>query len=326
MEQDNPFTLVFGLRIVIAVVVLFVARSAFDALRPASAHSLETQVLFSAPSFAPGTYFVHTSTVANMSLNWTYIDHPLTNSNPDAIVLITQSWNPGGGDEQYHPHPIGVWYSSSAQKWAIFNQDLATMITGVHFNVLIPATGPGTFVHTAAASNISGNSTYINHPLTNNNPDAIVFITQNWNPGGGDGTYNNRAIGVWYSSSAQKWAVFNENLAAMPSGAAFNVLIPDAGAGAFVHTTTTASRDLFGTVVDHPLTNNNPNAIVFATQNWNPGGGVGTYNTFPIGVSYRSFSFQKWSIQNQTVIEMPVGAAFNVVVMPYTVYLPLVLR
>jgi hypothetical protein len=44
------------------------------------------------------------------------------------------------------------------------------------------------FVHRATSENISSNSAYLDHPLINGNPDAILYVTQNWNPGGGGGT------------------------------------------------------------------------------------------------------------------------------------------
>ncbi len=100
-----------------------------------------------------------------------------------------------GGDAE-NDHPIGVWYDGGANKWAVFNQDLAAMPVGADFNVLIPPTGADAFVHTATAANIAGHYTYIDHPLTNENPNAIVLVTQNWNPGGGSGTYNDHPIGV----------------------------------------------------------------------------------------------------------------------------------
>lgn len=81
------------------------------------------------------------------------------------------------------------------------------------------------FVHRATSENISSNSTYLDSPLVNNNPKAIIFVTQNWNPGGKAGVYNDHPVGVWYDSNARRWAVFNQDRAAMPEGAAFNILI-----------------------------------------------------------------------------------------------------
>ena len=79
------------------------------------------------------------------------------------------------------------------------------------------------FIHRATAANINANTTTIDHPLCNNDPNAILIVTPNWNPGG-VATYNNHQIGVYYTGTL-RWAIFNQDLAAMPVGAAFNVLV-----------------------------------------------------------------------------------------------------
>ncbi|MCA1740779.1 MAG: hypothetical protein LC740_18750, partial [Actinobacteria bacterium] len=59
----------------------------------------------------------------------------------------------------------------------------------------------------------------------NGNPNAVLYVTQNWNPGGREGgTYNDHPVGVWYDTNREKWAIFNQDRAAIPEGAAFNVL------------------------------------------------------------------------------------------------------
>jgi hypothetical protein len=42
---------------------------------------------------------------------------------------------------------------------------------------------------------------------------------------GGSGKYNNHPIGVWYDRDRSKWAIFNQDRAAMPVGADFNVAV-----------------------------------------------------------------------------------------------------
>jgi hypothetical protein len=81
------------------------------------------------------------------------------------------------------------------------------------------------FVHRATPENISANSTYLDNPRTNDDPDVILYVTPNWNPGGGNGTYNDHAVGVWYDGGAQRWAIFNQDREPMPDGAAFNVAV-----------------------------------------------------------------------------------------------------
>jgi hypothetical protein len=97
----------------------------------------------------------------------------------------------------------------------------------------VPMTADGSgfdavFVHRAAPGNISANSTYLDNDLINGDPNVVLYITQNWNPGGGDGTYNDHAIGVWYDDDRRRWAIFNQDLAAMPDGSAFNVVVLEA--------------------------------------------------------------------------------------------------
>ena len=250
--------------------------------------------------------FVHAATATNTFHNYTLIDNPLTNGKPNAKILVTPA-------DTTNSRPIGVWYNGT--KWGIFNQDSANMPTGTFFNVfVIPETYAGGFVHQATAANISGNYTVIDHPLINGNPNAIVFVTPNWNPGNVGGTYNNHNIGIWYSSSQQKWAIFNQDLAAMPVNAAFNVLVLVPQSDVFVHKATSANIFLNYSLIDHTLSNADPNAIVFVTSNWNPGGSSsGIYNNQNIGVWYSLT--QKWSVFNQnTTAPMPNNAAFNVLI------------
>jgi hypothetical protein len=313
MKRKSLFMPSLISRLVIALAILCVPLQVVGARSLDSIEKVETEGLSSAAASVPGVRFVHTATPDNITSNWTTIDHPLTNNNPNAIVLVTQNWNPGGVGNKYNNHPIGVWYVSSAQKWAVFNQDIASMPVGAAFDILIPTTGADAFVHTATGINTVGNWTAIDHPLTNNNPDAIVLVTQNWNPGGTAGTYNNQPIGVWYYSAIGKWAIFNQdNTSSMPIGADFNVLIPPTNAEVFVHTATTNNITGNSTYIDHPLINNNPNAILLITPNWNPGGVGGTYNDHTIGVWY-SHGEKKWAIFNQdNTSSMPKDAAFNV--------------
>jgi hypothetical protein len=82
-------------------------------------------------------------------------------------------------------------------------------------------------VHHATSANIVDNSTYIDHPLINNNLDAVLTVTPNWNPGGGTGIYNVHPVGVWYDDAEEKWAILNQDLAPMPKRAAFDVAVSD---------------------------------------------------------------------------------------------------
>src|SRR5262249_19758415 len=68
--------------------------------------------------------------------------------------------------------------------------------------------------------NLDGDGFLLDDSITNNDPNAVVFVTNNlvgsyWSP---------HPLGVWYNSWAKQWAVFNEDTSPMLSGVGFNVL------------------------------------------------------------------------------------------------------
>jgi hypothetical protein len=166
-----------------------------------------------------------TASASNSKGNWTYIDSPVTNNNPNAFVNATLVWNPGGKGGVYDAHPLGAWYDASAKKWAIFNEGSMDPIpNGASFNLLLDTPiVSGVFLHTATAANTSGNHTSIDNAATNNSPSAIVFALPNFNPPGQSGTYESHNLGVFYANG--KWAIFNEDNAAMSTGVSFDVLV-----------------------------------------------------------------------------------------------------
>jgi hypothetical protein len=169
--------------------------------------------------------FIHRATEENSRGDYTYISDPSINGDPNAVVLVSDQKDVGSASYEHH---IGVWYESAAQKWAIFNQDRAPVPAGATFEVEVPQAS-ATFVHHADLLNTAGNYTYLDDQLTNGEPDAVVSVTQNWNPGGGGGVYNNHPIGAVYDAKLQKWAIYNRDGAPMPKGAAFNVAVPASG-------------------------------------------------------------------------------------------------
>lgn len=168
--------------------------------------------------------FVHDATRGTIVDNSTYLDDPSVNGNPDAVLLVTQLSGPGvAGDAG----PIGVWYDANrGGSWAIFNQDLASMAEGATFNVTaVEEPGETVFVHRATPANTEGNTTYVEVPAADEEPDAVLAVTPNWNPGGGAGTYNDHPVGFRYDAEEEKWAILNLDRAPMPAGAAFNVAV-----------------------------------------------------------------------------------------------------
>ncbi|MCL4487232.1 MAG: hypothetical protein M1570_03765 [Chloroflexi bacterium] len=316
MKRTSLSPIAFVLRLAVLLAILSTPLSVFAAQSSQSQSPVTPYAPRTSSSVA--VEFVQIANSANILGDSTYIDHPLTNGNPNALVFVTPNWNPGGIGKTYENYAIGVWYDKNASKWAIFNQDKSNMATDVAFNVLIPPPGPNVFVQTANAGNSAGDYTDIDNPLTNNNPNAILFVTPNYNPGGGlPGVYDNVPIGVWYNDTTNKWSIFNQDRTAIPLGAAFNVFVPSAGSNVFIQTASTTNTNFDFTDIDNPLTNNNAYPLLFVTPNWNPGGAhLGVYDDQNIGVWYNASS-KKMSVFNQDyTTSMPVGAAFNVLVAP----------
>lgn len=173
------------------------------------------------------TTFVHRAAPKNIVNNSTYIDNSRANDNPNAILQVKRVGD--SGEEISDGPSIGVWYDANrGGRWAIFNQDLTPMSADAVFSVSVSdEPGDNGFVHRATSKNIADNKTYIDDPLTNERANAAPEITPNWNPGGGDGVYNDHPTGVRYDAVADKWTILNQDFAPMPEGAAFNVSVPD---------------------------------------------------------------------------------------------------
>jgi hypothetical protein len=171
------------------------------------------------------TVFTHTATDANSRGDYTYISDPAIDGDPNAVVLVAESTDRGNTRGASYDHNIGVWYEgANEKKWAIFNQDRAAIPAGTTFQVIIPPASE-TFVHYAKLDNTVGNITYLDNPLTNGEPDAVLTVTQDWNPGGGRGVYNDHPIDILYDADIRKWAIYNRDGAPMPDGAAFNIAV-----------------------------------------------------------------------------------------------------
>jgi putative peptide zinc metalloprotease protein len=171
---------------------------------------------------AEGVPFVHRATDENSRGNYTYVGGSAIDGDPNAVVMVFAG-REGAGSATYG-HNIGAYYDPGAQRWAIFNQDRSAVPAGAAFRVGVPPASDS-FVHRAELVNTVGNATYLNDPLTDGKADARVSVTQNWNPGGGAGVYNDHPVGVFYDEDVQKWAVYNRDGAPMPEGAAFNVAV-----------------------------------------------------------------------------------------------------
>jgi hypothetical protein len=122
--------------------------------------------------------FTKRATEENSRGDYTYIGDPTIEGHENAIVLVSLSSDQKGVGAASYEHNIGVWYEPVARQWAIFNQDRAPVPAGTTFEVVVPQ-GSVKFVHQADVLNTAGNYTYIDYPLTNGQPDAVLSVTQN---------------------------------------------------------------------------------------------------------------------------------------------------
>ncbi len=157
------------------------------------------------------------------ALPFLFLDNPLLNDTPEAMVFVTHNRN---GNDIYQLSPTGVFYTGGF--WTVANLDGVNMPINNAFNVYIANEHDNAFYHITTADNISGNTTIIDHPDLNGNPNAILIVTTNATPGGiPAGSSGSATIGVWYSPGVEKWSIFNEDATPMDAGRGYNVLIVD---------------------------------------------------------------------------------------------------
>lgn len=262
------------------------------------------------------SHFVWVPTSVSLSGDSTFINNGATNGQRKDLLFVTPNLSPGGLNPcpcLLRPTPpVGVWYDASRSRWAVFNEDSSSVNGLMSYNVLVvPKSGNGVFITKSKASNTTGDYVVINSAATNGKPKAIIQVTQNYNP---DSVLNDHQVGVRYLPARHKWAIFNEDHAAMPHGAAFNVLVGTAATNGGNSTTITTTRhNRSGNVVflSNPRTTGNPNNVTFVTQDYNPGG---TGHTGDLGFPYVAYMGSKEFIANWRGPKMRLGASFNLLI------------
>jgi len=120
-----------------------------------------------------------------------------------------------------------------------------------------------------------------------------------------------------------EFAIRAENGVRIQAGAANNALevgsggikVTGAGVGTatpvFVHRATAGNISGHTTIIDNVHCNNQPDAILLVTHNWSKDTAADRYETYPFGVYYTS---GQWRVFHEDFSAMPVGRAFNVLV------------
>jgi hypothetical protein len=173
-----------------------------------------------APADGSGN-LAHVATAANVSGFTTRLAASGLDNEPDRILLVTRNSLDPGGSTYDDTHPAGVFYLAfgGPGSWFVSHLDSTAMGEGGGYNVYWQAPSANAYRHLATAGNISGNYTLLDHPLLNGHRCARPHVTQS----AGQGVFNGHQIGVWYTGS--RWSVFNQDGAAMPVDAEFDVIV-----------------------------------------------------------------------------------------------------
>ncbi|NND63538.1 MAG: T9SS type A sorting domain-containing protein [Flavobacteriaceae bacterium] len=258
-------------------------------------------------TIAQDKVFTHKATVANISGNVSYIDHPDLNGNPGALILVTHNLSVGG--TVYNDKITGTWYNSGISQWSVFNEDISAMAEGSAYNVYVPFGGK---VITEQADGTSY-TTVIDDVAVNGNPNAVIVYSTYWNP---NSVYNNNNYGFWYDAAAERWNIYNEATATnAPNNATFTLLVDDAtgGADSFVHQATAGNTTSNYTIIDHPSLNGKPDAFPIVSHNWGSSTGepANIVMNVTLGVWYNG---SNWTIYTEDTSAMVENTKYNVYV------------
>jgi len=243
------------------------------------------------------TPFVHQAVAGNTTAHITTINRSATNGKPNNLLFVSQFYG------KYNDHQIGVWYDDG--KWKIYNEDRSPMPATQNFNVLSVSPSDQAFTVTGNAANTTQNWTKIDHPATNNNPNAVLFVTQNFN-----GKYNPKPIGVYYDG--RNWAIYLQDRSPMPAGLRWNVLVGGYGntsniSGAAVSILTASGANKTNKLGKYIVSTGARDVAqrTFFTQRW------GTERTYNNNIPAMWWDGDSWTIFNNNRKEIPDGAGFS---------------
>lgn len=251
--------------------------------------------------------FVHTITDENYTRGATYLDHPLLNGKPEAKMIVTHHRQPlGEGSTSFNNIRAGVYYNESKSRWTIYSENSQPMPIGASFNVYV---GIGNEVRVATLSaNFAFKEVQFDYPNEHRDPTSKLAVQTYLNP---NRVHNNNSYGVRFNTQYNIWWMFQQNEEFMPNSASFFGLIDGIGVQTAQHQVLTDNLSGNKTTLDHPLLNNNPNAIIIASHVFGIKGPASEVKLNKvIGVQY-SYIQSRWFIFLQDQTNMPLGCVFN---------------
>ena len=172
--------------------------------------------------------------------------------------------------------------------------------------------GDTTFLHRVA--NASPNpSSVIDNPASNGLGSRYLQVTSNWNPDGATGLYDNHPVGAIYSTATSRWMLRHEDLAVFPDDARFNVFVPAAGNGQYLHAVTAANISGDATSLSAAGLDGQSNRIVLATRDSRDPGGTIYDDLHPFGVFYFALGGPgSWFVSHLDATAMAAGGGFHI--------------
>lgn len=164
----------------------------------------------------------HVATAVNTFGHITDIDDALFNeNNPGPYAFINTYYNP---NSVYNTGVWGTYYDTGVERRSIYDENFNPVPDGAAFKIAIPGASTTRFTHTTSAANNDANTTIIDHPELNGNPDATFIFSHYWGVGGATTeVYLNAKTAVWYTGT--NWSIYTEDLSNMPEGVAFDIAI-----------------------------------------------------------------------------------------------------
>lgn len=168
---------------------------------------------------------------------------------------------------------IGLWYTGA--NWNVYYEAVSpNFLADTHFACYSAEESDTAYIHVhAAASQSVFKRSYLDHPALNGNPGAIVTLAHNWSV---NAVYNNQYSFVGYDTAVSRWYIHgyieNDEFTDIPADAAWNVLVHAPSTNAYIHTSTAATISGDTSMLDHPLLNGNPNALLLVTHEYSTSG------------------------------------------------------
>jgi hypothetical protein len=152
----------------------------------------------------------------------TLIDDPRMNfTNPGPYAVMCHYYNT---NSIYNPGKFSFYYDTSYDKRGFFDDNGVPIPDGAAFKVLISGQGATRFTHITTAGNINGNTTRIDDPALNGNPNATFVFAHYYDRNGSTANQVKSVTSVFYDGNF--WQIYCEDTSYnMPEDVAFDIIV-----------------------------------------------------------------------------------------------------